>query len=129
MCCARVTPGRTTWSIIWPCSTTAVAQLPAEIAVGHQRGDDPALVRRAVRVRADSAGCTHGFVHGARERNVGFAVVARSNTQIHAPSWPPGSPIDAGRRRSAKTARSATARRWRRSPTWSTCPAGRQGPG
>ena len=61
----------------------AVAQLPAEIAVGHRPGDDPSLVRRAVMVRADSAGCTHGFVHGARARNIGFAVVARSNTQIH----------------------------------------------
>jgi Transposase DDE domain group 1 len=61
----------------------AIAQLPAEIAVGHRPGDDGGLVARAVMVRADSAGCTHGFVHGARDRNVGFAVVARSNTAIH----------------------------------------------
>lgn len=61
----------------------AVAQLPAEIAVGHRPGDDRALVARPVMVRADSAGCTHGFVHGARARNIGFGVVARSNTQIH----------------------------------------------
>jgi hypothetical protein len=61
----------------------AVAQLPAEIAAGHRSGDDASLVGRAVRVRADSAGCTHGFVHGARARNIGFAVVARSTAQIH----------------------------------------------
>jgi len=43
----------------------AIAQLPAEIAVGHHDGEDPALVRRAVRVRCDSAGCTD-FVWQAR---------------------------------------------------------------
>lgn len=61
----------------------AIAQLPTEIAVGHRRGDDPSLVRRAIQVRVDSAGCTD-FVHHARARNVGFAVVARSNASIHA---------------------------------------------
>ena len=61
----------------------AVGQLPAEIAVGHRVGDDPALVRRAVQVRTDSAGCTN-FVWHCRSRNIGFAVVARSNASIHA---------------------------------------------
>jgi Transposase DDE domain group 1 len=61
----------------------AIAQLPAEIAVGHHCGDDPSTVRRAVQVRVDSAGCTD-FVSHARARNVGFAVVARSNQAIHA---------------------------------------------
>ncbi len=61
----------------------AIAQLPEEIAVGHRPGDDPSLVRRAVQVRCDSAGCTD-FVSHARDRNVGFAVVARSNASIHA---------------------------------------------
>ncbi|MCA1706095.1 MAG: IS1380 family transposase, partial [Actinobacteria bacterium] len=61
----------------------AIAGLPAEIAVGHGVGDDPALVGRAVQVRTDSAGCTD-FVFHARARNVGFAVVARSNAAIHA---------------------------------------------
>jgi hypothetical protein len=60
----------------------AIAQLPEEIAVGHRHGDDAGLVRRAVQVRCDSAGCTD-FVWRARERNVGFAVVARSNASIH----------------------------------------------
>lgn len=61
----------------------AIAQLPEEIAVGHRPGDDPALVQRAVQVRVDSAGCTD-FVWHCRTRNVGFAVVARSNASIHA---------------------------------------------
>lgn len=53
------------------------------VAVGHRPGDDPELVGRAVRVRTDSAGCTE-FVHHCRARNVGFAVVARSNATVHA---------------------------------------------
>lgn len=61
----------------------AIAQLPDEIAEGHHPGDDPARVRRAVQVRTDAAGCTD-FVWHARERNVGFAVVARSNAQVQA---------------------------------------------
>jgi hypothetical protein len=61
----------------------AIAQLPAEIAAGHHSGDDPARVGRGVQVRVDSAGCTE-FVWQARARNVGFAVVARSNPSIHA---------------------------------------------
>jgi len=61
----------------------AIAQLPAEIAAGHQLGDDPALVRRGVQVRTDSAGCTN-FVQHCRDRNIGFAVVARSSAGVHA---------------------------------------------
>jgi hypothetical protein len=61
----------------------AIAGLPADIAVGHREGDDAALVRRPLQVRTDSAGCT-GFVWHCRARNVGFAVVARQNSQVHA---------------------------------------------
>ncbi|HET9848682.1 MAG TPA: IS1380 family transposase [Candidatus Dormibacteraeota bacterium] len=61
-----------------------VAQLPATVRAGHGVGDDPGAVRRAVVARADSAGCTEGFVHGCRQRTIGFSVVARSNRQIHA---------------------------------------------
>ena len=49
----------------------AISQLPAEVAVGHRPDDDPTLVRREVRVRTDSAGCTR-FVNSCRARNVGF---------------------------------------------------------
>ncbi len=62
----------------------AVGGLPPEIAVGHRPGDDASLLRRTVTVRADSAGCSRGFVWGCRARNVGFAVVARSNAQLSA---------------------------------------------
>jgi len=62
---------------------SAVAGLPDEIALGHRPGDDPALVRRPIQVRTDSAGCT-GFVWHVRNRNIGFAVIARSNPSIHA---------------------------------------------
>lgn len=61
----------------------AIAQLPEGAAAGHHCGDDPSLVQRAVQVRTDSAGCT-GFVGHCRARNIGFAVVARSSTQVHA---------------------------------------------
>jgi hypothetical protein len=61
----------------------AVAQLPDEIAAGHHDGDDATMVRRAVQVRTDSAGCSTRFVAGCRQRNIGFAVVARSNANIH----------------------------------------------
>lgn len=62
----------------------AIGQLPAEISVGHRAGDQAATVRRQVQVRTDSAGCTNGFVAGCRARNIGFAVVARTNASIHA---------------------------------------------
>ena len=62
----------------------AIAQLPAAVAAGHRVGEDPEQVTREVVVRADSAGCTAGFVNGCRDRNIGFAVVARRSTQIHA---------------------------------------------
>jgi len=58
--------------------------LPHEIAQGHRVGDDPDHVGRAVVVRADSAGCTEGFLSACRARNVGFFVSARSNAQVTA---------------------------------------------
>ncbi len=60
----------------------AVAQLPAEVSVGHRPGDEASLVGRAVRVRADSAGCSPKLATALRARNVGFAVVARTNAQV-----------------------------------------------
>ncbi|MHB8334146.1 MAG: IS1380 family transposase [Acidimicrobiales bacterium] len=60
----------------------AIAQLPEVIAAGHRFGDDASLVEHGVIVRADSAGCTEGFLAAARARNVGFFVTARSNTQV-----------------------------------------------
>ncbi len=60
----------------------AIAQLPEEIAVGHRVDDDPSLVRRRIQVRTDSAGCTD-FVWRCHERNIGFAVIARKEAQVH----------------------------------------------
>ncbi len=60
----------------------AIDQLPADIAAGHHPGDQPEPVCRPVMVRADSAGCTHGFINGCRARNIGYAIVARKNAQI-----------------------------------------------
>jgi Transposase DDE domain group 1 len=77
---------------------TAIDQLPETIATGHRPGDDPDTVQRPVMVRTDSAGCTGGFVTGCRDRNIGFAVVARRSDKIHAallatsvidPNWQP----------------------------------------
>jgi len=62
----------------------AIGQLPPELAAGHRAGDAPDMAVRRVVVRTDSAGCTHGFVDGCRARNIGFAVVARSNAQVTA---------------------------------------------
>jgi hypothetical protein len=90
----------------------AIAQLPEEIAAGHRDGDDPGLVRRPVQVRCDSAGCTD-FVWHCRARNVGFAVVARSNASIHAAisriacndeAWAPALRQDGDERRGAAVA-------------------------
>lgn len=61
----------------------AIAGLPDQIAAGHHVGDGHGLVRRAVQVRSDSA-ASRTFALACRARNVGFAVVARSNEQIHA---------------------------------------------
>ena len=91
----------------------AIAQLPAEVSAGHHRGDDQETVRREVVVRSDSAGATHGFVWGCRERKVGFAVVARSNARIHAGiskiaydsnAWTPAIRPDGTERRGAAVA-------------------------
>lgn len=62
----------------------AVAQLSADAARGHRRGDDPAFHTRDVIMRADSAGCTVDFLAACRARNVGFYVSARSNAQVTA---------------------------------------------
>jgi len=62
----------------------AVCQLPTDIAAGHRQGDDPDLVGRRVVMRSDSAGGTHVFTNGLRQRNIGFQVVARSQTAVSA---------------------------------------------
>jgi hypothetical protein len=60
----------------------AICQLPEQIASGHHAGDDPGAPVRSLVVRADSAGCTEGFLSACRARNVSFFVTARSNPQV-----------------------------------------------
>ncbi|MGH9213544.1 MAG: IS1380 family transposase, partial [Acidimicrobiales bacterium] len=62
----------------------AIAQLPETVAAGHRCGDDAAMDASRIVVRTDSAGCYPGFIAGCRDRNVGFAVVARKTPAIHA---------------------------------------------
>ncbi|MDE0440363.1 MAG: IS1380 family transposase, partial [bacterium] len=59
----------------------AIGGLPDVMGVGHRPGDDAGLVRREVRVRADSA-AGPGFAKECRRRNVGFSFVARGANQI-----------------------------------------------
>jgi hypothetical protein len=60
----------------------AIRQLPETIGAGHHVGGAAETATRSVIVRADSAGCTTGFLSACRARNVGFYVTARSNTQV-----------------------------------------------
>jgi hypothetical protein len=62
----------------------AICQLPAAVEAGHHEGDDGNDVTRRVVVRSDSAGGTKAFTAGLRRRNIGFQVVARSQTAVAA---------------------------------------------
>ena len=62
----------------------AIAQLAPDVAAGHQPRDTAADVNRDVVVRSDSAGGTHTFTAGLRRRNIGFHVVARTQTAVSA---------------------------------------------
>ena len=109
----------------------SVSQLPAQVAAGHRCSDDPELVSQPVVVRSDSAGASRAFVDALRDRNVGFAVVARRKPRFPLRFRPP-TPIQAGggqpsTKTAPKTTRQAAARQQRcvRSPTLLTC---RRGP-
>ena len=52
----------------------AVRSVPAEYALGHEEGDDPALVVHPILVRADSAGATHRFVTSLSEANFDYSI-------------------------------------------------------
>lgn len=84
---ARLRPGNATHNSIadqLEVLDDSIDQLPDEIAAGHRPGDDPGEVRRPVIVRADSAGGSRNLCAAFRARNIGFAVVARSDAQIQA---------------------------------------------
>lgn len=87
----------------------AIAQLPAEVAVGHRVGDDPGGVRARVVVRADTAGHVHAFVAGLVARNIEFSISARVSDQldtaimgIPAKRWRPAINPDGSARRGAQ---------------------------
>ena len=61
---------------------SAVAVLPAADAAGHRDGDDPTVAGRPLVVRIDAAGCSPRLAWGLRDRNIGFAVSARSTAGI-----------------------------------------------
>jgi hypothetical protein len=90
---------------------------PAEIATGHRSGHDADGARQTVVVRADSAGCTEGFLSACRARNVPFFVTARSNAQVTAAVcdaigidqvWAPALTPDGGPRTGASVGAPAT---------------------
>jgi len=52
----------------------AVRAVPPEYALGHEEGDDPALVLHPILVRADSAGATHRFVQSLSDANFDYSI-------------------------------------------------------
>jgi hypothetical protein len=62
----------------------AIAQLPADVAVGHRPSDDPGDVRERIVVRADTAGHVHAFVAGLVARNIEFSISARVSDLLDA---------------------------------------------
>ncbi len=62
----------------------AVAALPCPDAAGHRPGDDKRLVQRPLMVRIDAGGCSPTLAAKLRDRNIGFAVSARSAPAIEA---------------------------------------------
>jgi hypothetical protein len=87
----------------------AIAQLPAVVAVGHRRGDEPGDVRERVVVRADTAGHVHAFVVGLVACNIEFSISARVSDQLDAAII--RVPAQRWRRRSTPTAPHAAAPR------------------
>ena len=48
--------------------------VPAEYPLGHEEGDDPAMVLHPILVRADSAGATHRFVASLSDANFDYSI-------------------------------------------------------
>jgi len=51
-----------------------VRAVPPEYALGHEEGDDPALVVHPILVRADSAGASHRFVQSLTDANFEYSI-------------------------------------------------------
>ena len=52
----------------------AIDALPERYQRGHMVGDDQADVRVGMLVRADSAGCSHGFIRAINEANADYSI-------------------------------------------------------
>ena len=103
----------------------AVAQLPAQIAMGHGAGDDAALVVRPLVVRTDSAGCTHGFVWAGGPATSGSSSWPAQTPRSTARSSTPSVSTRFGNPPSNKTEVLAKGRRW---PTSASSSISRSGP-
>ena len=62
----------------------AVGTLPEPDAVGHREGDSGSLVERPLVVRIVAAGCSPRLAAKPRDRNIGYAVSARSAAGVQA---------------------------------------------
>ena len=62
----------------------AVGTLPEPDAAGHREGDGDSLVERPLVVRIDAAGCSPELAAALRDRNIGYAVSARSAPGVEA---------------------------------------------
>ncbi len=51
-----------------------VRSVPLEYQLGHEEGDDPALVVHPILVRADSAGASHRFVKSLSDANFDYSI-------------------------------------------------------
>jgi Transposase DDE domain group 1 len=51
-----------------------VRAVPLEYQLGHEEGDDPALVVHPILVRADSAGASHRFVQSLSDANFDYSI-------------------------------------------------------
>jgi hypothetical protein len=51
-----------------------VRSVPLEYQLGHEEGDDPALVVHPILVRADSAGASHRFVQSLSDANFDYSI-------------------------------------------------------
>ncbi len=87
----------------------AVRSVPAEYALGHEEGDDPAMVLHPILVRADSAGATHRFVQALSdahfEYSVGFPISSSVRDALllaQEEDWVPATELDGGIREGAE---------------------------
>jgi hypothetical protein len=60
-----------------------VRSVPHEYALGHEEGDDPAMVVHRILVRADSAGASHRFVQSLTDANFDYSIGFSIRGSVH----------------------------------------------